>query len=60
MIRTSLLGILMLAFVAALAGCGKGEATRNDMQIKASPAVDPKTGKQRKTLEASLQDPPRK
>jgi hypothetical protein len=50
----------MLAFVAALAGCGKGEATRNDMQIKASPAVDPKTGKQRKTLEASLQDPPRK
>lgn len=61
MIRNLLLGILMLAFVAAVAGCGRGSSTRNDMPVKGSQEIDPKTGKPKKTLEATLEDaPPRK
>ncbi len=59
MIRNALLGILLFAFVAATAGCG-ATTTRNDMPVKASPSIDPKTGKAKKTLEATLEDPPRK
>jgi len=60
MIRNSLLGILMLAFVAAATGCGKGEQPRNDMPLKTSPAINPKTGKASKTMEATFEEPPPK
>jgi hypothetical protein len=60
MIRNSLLGILLLTFLAATTGCGQAETGRNDMPVKASPAINPKTGKASKMMEASLEDPPRK
>jgi len=55
MIRSGWLATLMLAFMLATVGCAK---ERHDMPVKASPGVDPKTGKARKTFEASLEEPP--
>ncbi len=60
MIRKSVLGILLVAFVVAVSGCNTKSTARNDMSIKSSPEIDPKTGKKSKTFEATLEDPPRK
>jgi hypothetical protein len=60
MIRNALLGIVLLAIGAGLAGCGQADTGRNDMPFKVSQRVDPKTGKALKTFGASLEDPPGK
>jgi len=58
MIRHKLFGLVVMGFTLAVFGCGQGEkGPRNDMPVKTSPAVDPKTGKASKTLEAGLEDP---
>jgi predicted small lipoprotein YifL len=55
MMRNTLLGIVLLAFASALAGCGKeeGRADKN-APIYVSPEVNPKTGKASKSLEAGI------
>jgi len=60
MIRIALLGTVMLAFAAALIGCKKSDAPRNDMPIKTTQeGTDPKTGKKAKSVGASLEEPPK-
>ncbi len=60
MIRKLLLGAATLAFTVTLVGCGEGPNTgRSDMPVNAAQGVD-KKGKATKTMEATLQDPPKK
>lgn len=59
MIRRMLSAVLLLGFLVVASGCPKPEPTRNDMPIKASEGVDRK-GKKNKSMEASLEEPPRK
>ena len=56
MMRSSLLGILLLALVVVMAGCGSANTGRSDMPVKAGQGVNPKTGKATKTMEAGIED----
>jgi hypothetical protein len=57
MIRNSLVGVVMLAFVFGVFGCGQNNAQRNDAPVKTTQGADPKTGKKSKTFEASIELP---
>ena len=59
MIRTVLLGAVTLALAVTVVGCGQPDTGRSDMPVRASQGVD-KKGRPTKTLDASLEDPPRK
>jgi len=59
MIRTASLVLLGLAVGLTVFGCGnKSNSQRNDMPVKTSTGGGP--GKKGKTIEAALEDPPRK
>jgi hypothetical protein len=45
--------MVSLSFLMLVLGCGSSEPPRVDAPVKASPAVDPKTGKANKKMEVS-------
>lgn len=59
MIRRSLLAVLVLALGVSLTGCGGSSSSLPDMPVKTKQGKD-KKGRETKSLEASLEEPPKK